>query len=424
MHKRVFITGLGCLSASGANLAENWQALINGRVNTKKISAWDLSTWPTQLGGELQDFNPAKILPDKKLMKAISWQDAMGLVAAQEAIEHSEIINFRNNCQDPKAFNQKTGVFVGSPGNKYLQQYDFLPLLAKTGQDVKAFARELFTEVHPMWLLRILPNNVLAYTGILFGFQGANHNVANHAVSGMQALIEAYYAIQSGIIDRAVVVAYDLGIDPQAMYYYAKLGLLTNSEIAPFDANHSGTILANGAAALILENQASVQERAIKPAAEFLAGKASTEGESLFGLAKEPTLLEELIQELLSNNKVYPLDLSFIIAHGNGSKGSDLTEAKCLTNLFSEYNFLVSSFKWSMGHTLAASGLMDTVLACKALTTKVLPGIATLKTIHACANKLNLSNKPQTLTNGKVALILNRGFASMNAGVLIKAYEE
>ena len=354
--RKVFITGLGCLSASGTNVSENWQALTNGEINTKPVTAWDLSTWPINLGGELKDFAPHKILPDKKLMKAISMQDAMGLVAAQEAIVHSQIIDFRKQCSSPDLFNQKTGVYVGSPGNKYLQQYDFLPLLAKSKSDMKLFAQELFAEVHPMWLLRILPNNVLAYIGILFGFQGPNHNITNHAVSGTQALIEAFHAIKSGAIERAVVVAYDLGVDPQAMYYYAKLGLLTDTTLSPFDANHSGTILANGAAALILESEDSVKMRAVKPYAELLSGMATTEGAGLFGFEQEAVSLELLIQQIIdsvdissplptscSRDLIAGSSLAFIIAHGNGSRGSDESEALCFTKLFSEYGFPISA---------------------------------------------------------------------------------
>ncbi len=49
------------------------------------------------------------------------------------------------------------------------------------------------------------------------------------AVSGTQALIEAYHAIKSGQLARAVVVAYDVGSEPQALFYYNKLGLISRS---------------------------------------------------------------------------------------------------------------------------------------------------------------------------------------------------
>jgi 3-oxoacyl-[acyl-carrier-protein] synthase-1 len=163
------------------------------------------------------------------------------------------MIVYRDTLPHKNPFNEQTAVFVGSPGNKYLQQYDFLPLLAKT-HNMQQFAQQLFETVHPMWLLRILPNNVLAYTGITYEFKGANHNITNHAVGGTQALLEAYHAIRSGQAERAVVVAYDMAIEPQALFYYEQLGVLSNQHLKPFDEAHDGTILAEGAAALVLES--------------------------------------------------------------------------------------------------------------------------------------------------------------------------
>jgi 3-oxoacyl-[acyl-carrier-protein] synthase-1 len=421
--KRVFVTGMGMLSASGLSVDDNWRAVLQGESHLAPIQAYDLSTWPTQLGGELKEFQPAKSLPDKKLMKAISYQDAIGLVAAGQAIEQSNLVADRDQSADPNQFNDMTGVFVGSPGNKYLQQYDFLPLLAKTNHDMQAFAKELFNEVHPMWLLRILPNNVLAYTGILYGFKGPNHNVTNHAVGGMQALIEAFHAIQSGQIERAVVVAYDLGIDPQALFYYSKLGLLSDDAIRPFDAHHSGTVLADGAAALVIESEASVLARSAQAHVEILGGKSSTEGSGLFSLDHDAQALSALLLSTIESIHAHPEDIACLVTHGNGTTSSDDTEALVLNDIFSEYQLPVTGFKWSMGHTLVAAGLIDTILATQSLRHRTLPGIATLETKHPLIEKLNMQPTAQPIQHGNIALITNRGFASMNACLAIKACE-
>ncbi|HBI21727.1 MAG TPA: 3-oxoacyl-ACP synthase, partial [Legionella sp.] len=193
---RVFITGLSALTASGATADDNWAAVLAGEYGIDEIKQWDVSTWTHRLGGELKDYQPAKMLPDRKLMKVISRQDVLGINVAMQAVDHSQLIPYRETLESTDVFNDETAVFVGSPGNKYYQQYDFLPLIAKTGGNMQAFATQLFSEVHPTWLLRILPNNVLAYTGIHYGFKGVNHNIANHAVGGMQAIIEAYHAVK------------------------------------------------------------------------------------------------------------------------------------------------------------------------------------------------------------------------------------
>ena len=115
-------------------------------------------------------------------------------------------------------------------------------------------------------------------------FKGANHNITNHAVGGAQAIIEAYHAIKSGQISRACVVAYDLGIEPQALYYYDKLGILSAKDLKPFDKDHDGTILAEGASSLILESEESVKMREAKCYAELIGGKSTTESSGLFSI--------------------------------------------------------------------------------------------------------------------------------------------
>jgi 3-oxoacyl-[acyl-carrier-protein] synthase-1 len=63
---RVFITGRSALTASGSTADATWDAIITGRNGIAEISQWDLSNWSHRLGGELKDFIPAKMLPDRK----------------------------------------------------------------------------------------------------------------------------------------------------------------------------------------------------------------------------------------------------------------------------------------------------------------------------------------------------------------------
>jgi len=88
---RVFITGLGALTASGATADETWGSVLVGKSGIDEIKQWDLSSWTHRLGGELKDFKPANLLPDRKLMKVISRQDVMGINAAMQAVQHKTI---------------------------------------------------------------------------------------------------------------------------------------------------------------------------------------------------------------------------------------------------------------------------------------------------------------------------------------------
>ncbi len=420
--RRVFITGLGALSASGHTVDAHWNSILAGESGIKNIRQWDLSSWTHRLAGEIQDYQPAKMLPDRKLLKVISRQDVLGINAAVQAVEHSQLLSYRETLSSADVFNDKTAVFVSSPGNKYYQQYDFLPLIAKTKGDMKAFASQLFDEVHPTWLLRILPNNVLAYTGMIYGFKGVNHNIANHAAGGMQAIIEAYHAIKQGQAERAVVVAYDVGTEPQALFYYDKLGVLSARHLKPFDSEHDGTVMAEGAAAFVLESNVSVADRDAHCFGEIIGGQSSTEAAGLFSIEQDGASLALLMQQTLLQYQVNPADVGLLVAHGNGSQKSDLSEAQAFDTIFGEHKTPLTAFKWSMGHTICASGVLDAVLATQALQTQCVPGIANLDHIDAACAMLNVSRETRRLDNTKpYALVVNRGFASINACLLIKS---
>lgn len=422
--KRVFITGMSALTASGQNADATWESVLSGAHGIDEIKQWNLSSWSHRLGGEIKPFEPAKLLPDRKLMKVISRQDVLGINAAMQAIEHSQLTEYRDTLDSVDEFNEQTAVFVGSPGNKYYQQYDFLSLVAKSNAEMKPFAEQLFSEVHPMWLLRILPNNVLAYTGITYGFKGVNHNITNHAVSGTQAIIEAYHAIKQGQAERAVVVAYDVGTEPQALYYYEKLGVVSNCALKPFDKAHNGTILAEGAAALVIESEASARARGAKCYSEIVAGASASEASGLFSIEPEGAHLGRLLSTTLEQQQINVNDVSLVVAHGNGNPKSDVSEAMAINTTFGDYAVPVTAFKWSMGHTLCASGILDSVLMTYSLYQKRLPGIANLQALASECSRLNVSSELRTLDATKpYAMMINRGFSSMNACLVIKRCE-
>lgn len=418
---RVFITGLSALTACGDTADDTWNAILAGQSGIAEISQWDLSSWPCRLGGELKNFQPAKMLPDRKLMKVISRQDVMGINAAMQAVNHSQILNYRETLDSVDSFNDQTAIYVGSPGNKYFQQDDFLPLLAKTNGDMQQFAQQLFNEVHPMWLLRILPNNVLAYTGIHYGFKGPNHNITNHAVSGTQAILEAYHAIKLGQAERAIVVAYDMGIEPQALFYYEKLGVVSERHLRPFDKEHDGTLLAEGAAALVLESEASAHARSATCYAEITGGKSSSEAAGLFSIESEGEHLAALLASTLEEQAIHPADVDLLVAHGNGNGKSDDSEALAIQTVFADHKVPVTAFKWAMGHTICASGVLDAVLTTYALTNQCIPGIANFKDAASVCENLNVSASHRYVDKANTAVMINRGFASMNACLVIKA---
>ena len=112
------------------------------------------------------------------------------------------------------------------------------------------------------------------------------------------------------------------------------------------------------------------------------------------------------------------------MAHGNGNQKSDTTEAQAIQTVLGDQQVPVTAFKWAMGHTICASGILDTVLATQALREKCVPGIANLDHLAADCMMLNATQNTRDLAENKpYALVINRGFAGMNACLVIKSCE-
>ena len=128
---RVVVTGLGCIGAVGANVASTWEAVVSGKSGIEPVSSWDATGWQFRLAGEIKDYQPRKLVADRKLLKVISRQDVIGLNAVDQAIQHSGMLAHRDSLDEVTSFNDRTGVFVGSPGTKYRQQHDYLRPVAR-----------------------------------------------------------------------------------------------------------------------------------------------------------------------------------------------------------------------------------------------------------------------------------------------------
>ena len=416
------VTGEGAICAAGKDPEEIWEAVRAGRSAIAPIQQWDSSNWPSRLAGEIVNLNPRELVDDRKLHKLVRRIDLLGLYAAAKAIEGAGLTVYREALDSAAVdlFNDRTAVYIGSGGNNYQDWYDFFPLLTAAAGDLRTFGRELEGTVTPMWVLRGLPNNVLCHIGIRYGFKGANACVVNHTVSSMLAVIEAAAALCAGEADRAVAVGYDSPVEPETTLYYHTLGLLAADTIRPFDSGRSGTLLGEGAAALVLETDSAARARGAKVLGEFLGGGCVTEGEDLLSIRDDGDGLARAISLALDSSGIAAADVGMIVAHGNGTSSSDSSEASALRRIFGTIRPPVTAFKWAFGHAIAAAGIIDSVLALTSLRRGEVPGIATLREPDPSCADLAVSAMAQP-ARSDVALVLSRGFAGTNAALLFRA---
>lgn len=416
---RIVVTGFGCLTACGANAASMWETVLSGKSGIRPV-AWDGVETTGRLAAEIEAYDARRLVSDRKLIKVISRQDALGLNAAEQALQHSDLAAHRDGLADATTFNDRTGVFVGSPATKYRQQHDFLPVLVRSGADMREFGVAAMETVHPMWLLRTLPNNVLAYVGIGGGFKGANENVTAHGISGVQAMGEACRYIRDGAIDRAVVVAYDSVSEREALLYYGAMGLLGSTIPAPFDRDRAGTVLGEGAGALVIERLETARERGATIYGEVLGSAVTAEAGGILAVRSDGDGVTRALRAALADAGVVPEAVGMIVAHANGTVASDASEARAIAEVFGAEAVPVTGFKWSLGHTVAASGAVEAILALFALRERRVPGIATLRRRAADCDGVRVSAAEQEPRSAS-CVVITRGFAGLTACLVLSA---
>jgi 3-oxoacyl-[acyl-carrier-protein] synthase-1 len=422
LRSRIVITGSGAVCGGGKSPAALLALLREGRSAIAPIRQWDTSGWPVRMAAEVADFNARELVPDRKLHKFIRRSDMLGIYAGTQAIEDAGIVVHRETLA-PEAvaeYNDRTGVYVGSGGGAYNSQYDYFPLMTEAGGDLVRFGEELGNVVNPMWLLRALPNNVLCHVAINHNLKGANACITNHCCGGTLAVIEAAEALRHDEADRAIAVGHDTPIEPQMVLYYHRCGLLAGDTIRPFDAARSGALFGEGAGALVLETEASATARGATVIGEVLGGGHAGEAAGLLTIRDDGEGLARAIGEALHDAKIGPADIGMVVAHGNGTRQSDASEAAALCRVFGSAMPPVTAFKWSIGHLIAAAGIIETVIALAALSEGVVPAVATLREIDPECAGVAVSNRPQT-PRSKVALILCRGFAGTDTALIVRA---
>ena len=88
--RRVVVTGLGLITPVGIGVAESWANIINGQSGIGKITKFDCSAFPSQVAGEVKNFDPLAYIPPKDARRMDTFIQ-FGIAAGIEAFKDSGI---------------------------------------------------------------------------------------------------------------------------------------------------------------------------------------------------------------------------------------------------------------------------------------------------------------------------------------------
>ncbi len=197
---------------------------------------------------------------------------------------------------------------------------------------------------------------------IEFGITGPNHVVASGCAAGLDAVGVAMMMLECGLASRALAVAVDLPLVPMLLDQYTSSGLLSkNSKLDPYHSSTTGFVPAEGAAAMAIELGESNHPRLLHYACNSDAGNP-------VGIPADGGRSSELFTRDLANS------LAAICPHATGTVVQAVADPAWMQRVFPDAKPPLILLKPFTGHTIGASGLLESAILAGFLKSRQLPG--------------------------------------------------
>jgi 3-oxoacyl-[acyl-carrier-protein] synthase II len=202
-----------------------------------------------------------------------------------------------------------------------------------------------------------------------FGTKGSPVSLSTACASGASAIQLGVEAIRRGETDVALCIGTDGSVNPELLIRFSLLSALSTANdvperaAKPFSKNRDGFVMAEGAAALVLESLDHAKARGAKivgviegcgeMADSFHRTRSSPDGKPMIGC----------MRNAIADAGLSPDDIDYINPHGTGTPENDKMECLGITAVLGERAKSVptSSNKSMIGHTLSAAGAVETV---------------------------------------------------------------
>ena len=363
--KKVVITGIGMLCASGNGKDAAWANLKAGKPGIGRITAFDPSRCTCQVAGEVKDFDAYAIgggLVDKRAARHMARFSQFAVAAAVEAWKDA------GYTAEQKPDMDRVGVMMGvGIGGLEVTGENYFTLFEK-GPD----------RLSPLAVPELIPNEAAGNISIALGTNGPAQVVATACASSTDALGFALDMIRAGRADVMVAGGSEAVITEFAIGGFMKMRALSTQFNAtpekssrPFNADRDGFVMGEGAAVLILESEDHAKARGAKVYAE-LAGYGAT-SDAYHITAPDPSgagavkAIEIALKDAGVTDKS---TVDYINAHGTSTHLNDQMETKAFKQVFGEEGakkINISSTKSMHGHLLGGAGALEAAITALAI---------------------------------------------------------
>ncbi|HSZ58266.1 MAG TPA: beta-ketoacyl-[acyl-carrier-protein] synthase family protein [Tepidisphaeraceae bacterium] len=368
--RRVVITGIGVISPIGIGAKTFWTNLLARQIGVRRIASFDPSGLPAQIAGEIPAYKIGDYVPKsyRKATKVMARDIELAVIAADDAFKDAGLQS-RAYTDTPTIDPTRFGCNIGAG----LISVDLNELTgamhaARDGNklDLQRWGREGMNQLTPLWLLKYLPNMLACHVTIIHELKGPSNTITCAEASSHLAIGEAFRTIQRGDADCAICGGSECKVVPMSIVRQILLRRVTDSHndspetaVRPFDADATGTAVAEGGGLFILEELGHAKKRNAKIYAELVGFGASQDTFSVTSPDPSGHSYGMAISKALRDAKVDATDVDLLIPHGLGIPSHDRAELAGLKNAFNGRlsDLPLAPIKAQTGNIAAGSGV-------------------------------------------------------------------
>jgi 3-oxoacyl-(acyl-carrier-protein) synthase len=395
---------MGIVSPIGLDEETVWANLLSGQTGIGPITLFDASENQVQIGGEVES-GPLDEQQTGKLRRA-DRAVRFAIEASRQALDQSGRLG-----QAPFD-EQDVAVIWGTGAGPAHTVWATNTRLAQKGP----------RGLRPSSVPNVMVNAISAGISIHFRLTGSNQTIVSACTSATNAIGHAFRMVHHGHADSVLCGGVDACFDPFYYGIWNNLGVLSTipepeRAVRPFDANRAGTLLGEGAGALLIETLESAESRGAPIRGEIAGYGESSDAVNITA----PSVPGQVraIRSALDSAAVSAEEIGFINAHGTATVANDITESQSIREALGSAadSIPVGANKSFFGHTLGASGALESVVTFLGLERGVVPPNLNLENPDPECQVRLVGSEPMEM-DAELAMKNSFGFGGGN-GVLI-----
>jgi len=414
MRRRVVVTGFGCLTPVGNDVATTWRSLLAGKSGAGPITKFDATTFPVRFAAEVKGFDPVLFMDRKEAKRA----DAYTQYAVAAAVQAMQDAGFaEGNGYDP----ERTGVIIGS-GIGGLRSFE---------EQHDVYKARGPSKISPFFIPMFIADIAAGIVSMRFNAKGPNYATVSACATSAHAIGDAFRTIQYGDADIILSGGAEATVTPMAIGGFANMKALSERNDSPatasrpFDATRDGFVMGEGSGVVVLEELEHAKKRGARIYAEIVGYGATGDAYHLTAPAPDGEGAQRAMRRAMQDAGLGPADVQYINAHGTSTPANDLNETKAIKAVFGEHarGLNVSSTKSATGHMLGAAGAVEFIFSALAVREGKIPPTINYETPDPDCD-LNYTPNVAASRDMTAALSNSFGFGGHNVTLAVRRYAE